>query len=78
MNYLDAIAGVLGHAVDLGELPESPVDAFRLTLRRRRRTQRGRAERVGGAHVTPIESAAGLARFIEEGVRHACYSGSFG
>ncbi len=66
MNYLDAIAGVLGYAVDLGELSENPVDSLRLTLRRRRRTQRGRAEGACGAHVNPIESAAGLARFVEE------------
>jgi integrase len=66
MNYLDAITGVLGYAVDLGELTESPVDSLRVTLRRRRRTQRGRAEGSGGAHVNPIDSAAGLCRFIEE------------
>jgi integrase len=64
MNYLDAIAGVLGYAVDLGELIENPVDSLRVTLRRRRRTQRGRAEGAGGAHVNPIASAAGLCRFI--------------
>jgi len=65
MNYLDAIAGVLGYAVDLGELVESPVDSLRVTLRRRRRTQRGRAEDSGGAHVNPIVSAVGLRRFVE-------------
>jgi integrase len=65
MNYLDAITGVLGYAVDLGELVENPVDSLRVTLRRRRRTQRGRAECSGGAHVNPIASAAGLRRFVE-------------
>jgi integrase len=65
MNYLDAIAGVLGYAVDLSELVESPVDAVRATLRRRRRTQRGRAEGSGGVHVNPIAPATGLRRFVE-------------
>ncbi len=65
MNYLDAIAGVLGYAVDLGELVESPVDSFRVTLRRRRRTQRGRAEGSGGAHVNPIPSAVEICRFVD-------------
>ena len=65
MNYLDAITGVLGYAVDLGELNENPVDSFRVVLRRRNRTQRGRAESSGGAKVNPLTTAAGLCRFVE-------------
>jgi hypothetical protein len=42
--YLDVLGAILGYAVDLDILETSPVGAFRETLRRRARTQRGRAE----------------------------------
>jgi integrase len=63
MNYLNAISGVLGYAVDLELIAENPVDAFRATLRRRRRTQRGRAaaEQTG---IHPIEGVEELRAFV--------------
>lgn len=68
LTYLGSLAAVLGYAVDLELLAESPVDAFRLTLRRRRRTKRGRASSTAG-HVHPIEEPAHLATFVHESER---------
>ena len=65
MNYLSAISAVLGHAVDLEALSENPADALRATLRRRRRTKRGRATAEMVAHVRPIEEPEELRAFIE-------------
>ena len=42
-NYLDALSSVFNLAVDYEILEANPVDAFRAVLRRRGRTQRGRA-----------------------------------
>jgi len=64
--YLDAIAGVLAYAVDLGILAESPAMAFRQSLRRRARTQRGRADADPSRSARPIEDAAALARLVRE------------
>jgi integrase len=64
MNYLSALSGVLGYATDLELLSENPVDAFRFTLRRRRRTKQGRAEATRGRHKHPLESAKALAAFV--------------
>src|SRR5271157_5225388 len=60
LNYLSALAGVLNYAVDLELLEENPVDGLRSTLRRRRRTKRGRADADRAAHVRPIEAAVEL------------------
>ncbi|MCH8083366.1 MAG: site-specific integrase [Myxococcales bacterium] len=65
LNYLSAISGVLGHAVDLEVIFDNPVDGFRATLRRKRRTQRGRATDDLAANIRPIESAAHLRAFVE-------------
>ena len=65
LNYLSAISGVIGHAVDLEVITENPVDGFRATLRRQRRTQRGRAADDVAANIRPIESAAHLRAFVE-------------
>jgi integrase len=64
-NRLDALSAVLGFAVDLELLEANPVDGFRATLRRRNRTQRGRAEGSPGATVRPIEDLEDLAAFVE-------------
>jgi integrase len=63
MNYLNAISGVMGYAVDLELIAENPIDTFRATLRRRRRTQRGRAvaEQTG---IHPIEGVEELRAFV--------------
>lgn len=64
MNYLAALSGVLGYAADLDLLPENPVDAFRLALRRRLRGKRSRADTAKGRHVHPLESAHAMAAFV--------------
>jgi len=73
--YLSALAAVFNYAVDLDLLSENPVDGLRGTLRRRRRTKRGRASADRAAHVRPIESPAELRRFIE--VSSAAYANRF-
>lgn len=59
-NYLDALSGVLALAVDSEVLEANPVDGFRAVLRRRNRTQRGRAQGDLAASICPIESAEEL------------------
>jgi integrase len=63
-QYLAALAGVFGHAVDLEALEINPVDALRGTLRRRRKTKEGRAASEGGKHIRPIETPADLRAFV--------------
>lgn len=63
-NYLDAIAGVMAYAVDLGILAHSPLPRFRESLRRKVRTQRGRAE--ASVKADPIESPEEIDRVVEE------------
>ena len=64
-SYLDVLTGVLGYAQDLGILESNPVGEFRQTLRRRMRTQRGRAEAAVDRHVRPIEDPQELSRLLE-------------
>ena len=59
-NHLDALSGVLGMAVDSELLEVNPVDGFRAVLRRRTRTQRGRAESDPTASICPIEEPEAL------------------
>ena len=54
-NYLDALSGVLALAVDSEVLEANPVDGFRAVLRRRNRTQQGRAQGDATASICPIE-----------------------
>lgn len=54
LTLLSALSGVLGYAVDLEVLEANPVDSFRGTLRRRRRSKRGRAEAEQGGSIRPI------------------------
>ena len=53
-NYLDALSGVLALAVDSEVLEANPVDGFRAVLRRRNRTQQGRAQGDATASLCPI------------------------
>jgi integrase len=65
-NYLDALSGVLALAVDSEVLEANPVDGFRAVLRRRDRTQQGRAANDPTASICPIESAEEVAAFVTE------------
>jgi integrase len=65
-EYLNTLAAVLNYARDLGLIEETPIPAFRGMLRRRTRTQRGRAEADTGRDLRPIEDPALLERLIEE------------
>ncbi len=47
------LSNVLGYAVDLGKITANPVPAFRGHVRRRQRTQRGRAQ--AEMNIRPIE-----------------------
>jgi len=51
--YLDVLSNVLGYAVDLEKIKTNPVPAFREHVRRRQRTQRGRAQ--AQSKIRPIE-----------------------
>jgi integrase len=61
-NYLDALSGVLA-------LEVNPVDGFRAVLRRRNRTQKGRAQSDPTASICPIEKASEIDALIEESRR---------
>src|SRR5258706_10425855 len=52
-RYLDALNDVLTWALEREIIEENPILGLRAVLRRRNRTQRGRAESAPGAH--PIE-----------------------
>jgi len=67
--YVDTLAAVLGYAEEVEVLTESPVPAFRKSLRRRARTQRGRAESEPGANITPVESPAEIQRIVRAAAR---------
>jgi integrase len=62
-HHVNALAAVLAYAVDLALLDVNPVDAFRLGLKRRQRTKRGRA--ATASKIRPIE-AAPLAALLRE------------
>lgn len=64
-NHLDALAAVFAVAVDREILEANPVDAFRVILRRRNRTARGRAASEPGKHVQPIEDPTDVDAFVE-------------
>ena len=65
-NYLDALSGVLALAVDSEFIETNPVDGFRSVLRRRNRTQKGRAQSDPTASICPIEDPAELDAFVAE------------
>jgi len=72
LTYLSALSGVLGYAVDLELIDLNPVDALRGSLRRRRRSKRGRAaaEEVREAQ-RPLETPEELRAFVTAS-RAAC------
>jgi integrase len=53
--YLDVLSSVLGYAVELKLLADNPVPAFRVTLRKRSRTKKGRASSDPGENIHPVE-----------------------
>ena len=67
--YVDTLGAVLGYAEEMEVLTESPVATFRRSLRRRARTQRGRAESEPGAKITPVESPAEIQRIVRAAAR---------
>jgi integrase len=62
---LDAIGAVFAFAKEKALIERSPVPDFRETLRRKQRTQRGRAGRDRSANIRPIEDPKEIARLIE-------------
>jgi integrase len=64
LTLLSALSGVFGYAVDLELIEANPVDTFRGTLRRRRRSKRGRAEAEQGGSIRPIAEPAELRELI--------------
>ncbi len=68
-NYLDALSGVLALAVDSEVLEANPVDGFRAVLRRRNRTQQGRAQSDPRATICPIEDPEELEALVVESRR---------
>ncbi len=64
LTYLSALAGVFGYAVDLELIDANPIDGLRGTLRRRRRTKRGRAAAARAGQIHPIETPAELLAFV--------------
>jgi integrase len=65
-GYLDALGAVLSYGADLGLVETNPVRAFRETLGRRAKTQRGRAQADPGRHIRPIEDPKEIDRLVEE------------
>ena len=65
-NYLDALSGVLALAVDSEVLEVNPVDGFRAVLRRRNRTQKGRAQSDPTASICPIEEPKELDETVQD------------
>jgi integrase len=61
--YLDVLSNILGYAVELELIESSPVPAFRQHVRRRQRTQRGRAQ--AERNVRPIEEPKEYERLLE-------------
>jgi len=76
-HHLDILAGVFGFALDLGLIESSPVPGFREQLRRRMRTQKGRAEAEAGRHVHAIEDPEEIARLIVEAQREGAIPAAF-
>jgi len=65
-EYVNTIAAVFHYARDLGLVDSSPVPALREMIRRKAKTQRGRAEADAGRDVRPIEDLAALKRLVRQ------------
>jgi integrase len=64
LTYLSALSGVFGYAVDLDVMEVNPADGLRGTLRRRRRTKRGRAAAARAGRISPLETPGELRAFV--------------
>ena len=64
LTLLSALSGAFGYAVDLEVIEANPVDSFRGTLRRRRRSKRGRADAEQRASIRPIAEPAQLRALV--------------
>ena len=64
-NYLDAMSSVFVWAQERELIDENHVDGLRAILRRRNRTQRGRAESEAGRKVNPIEEPGHVAALVQ-------------
>ena len=66
-HFLNTLAAVLGYAVELGLVEDlAPLESLRATLRRKGRTQRGRAQAQAGRKVAPVEEPAELRKIVTE------------
>ena len=63
-NYLDVLSGIFVYARELDLAETNPVDEFRKTLRRRTRTQRGRASSDAGRDLSPIDQPAEIEKLV--------------
>ena len=63
-NYLNVLSAIFTYARELDFAEVNPVDEFRKTLRRRTRTQRGRASTEAGCTIAPIEEPAEIAKLL--------------
>jgi len=76
-NYLDALSSVFVWAMEREIVEENPVESLRAILRRRNRTERGRAESEEAAErACPIERPDDVAAIVEaargEGAARSC------
>jgi len=70
-NWLTALSGVFAHAIDLELVAENPADGLRATLRRRRRSARGRSVADHDSDCRcPIESPEEIERFVAASRAH--------
>ena len=65
-EYVNTLAAVFHYARDLGLVTDDPISPLRAMLRRRTRTQRGRAEAELGRDVRPIADPGAIARLVAE------------
>jgi integrase len=72
-NYLDALSDVFGWAEDRELIDANPLDGLRAIIRRRQRTQRGRAESESEAH--PIEDPAHVDALVAQARAHGGAAG---
>ena len=69
-EYVNTLAAVYNYARDLGLVESSPIPGLREMIRRKSKTQRGRAEADPGRDLRPIEDPAGLERLIKTARGH--------
>ncbi len=69
-NYINALAGVFGWAMDRELIDESPVEGLRAVLRRKNKTKKGRAESEAGHQAKPIEKPEHVAALVAAAEGH--------